>query len=65
MSGTWLKRDLLDLPKGWLVRPSALYSDEANYVWRSDKRHALRQRLARLSKLGAYRMVSDDLWERM
>ena len=56
---------LVALLPGTKVSPSILFADEPNYIYRADNTRALRQRLARLSKNGKFRMVSEDEWERV
>jgi hypothetical protein len=64
MTTPWLIPQLLALPRGSRVRPKEAFTDEPNYIFRADSRHALRQRLANLSKQGKFRMIGNDEWER-
>ena len=60
-----LQKELLALPHGARVNPKIVFSSESNYIHRADKVHSLRQQLIRLSKLGKFRLVGDDEWERV
>jgi hypothetical protein len=64
MKNSWLIPQLLALPRGSRVKPKEAFIGEPNYIFRADNTHALRQRLANLSKQGKFRMIGNDEWER-
>lgn len=65
MSQRFLQRELLAMLPGSKIHISNTFCEETNSTLRADARHALRQRLAHLSKKGKFRMSGDDEWERM
>lgn len=58
-------QELIALPKGTRVKPKEVFKDVQNYIHRADKVSGLRRQLIQQAKLGRFRMVGDDEWERM